>query len=81
MVTVSWAPLILRAGDEADPVLYVVEAWVCLDGQLIFAPVGTSFPAVEMVDEPGCSEPSHGRVLGAEKHGYTLPVEIFWPSH
>jgi hypothetical protein len=81
VVNISWAPLVLRAGDEADPVLYVVEAWVCQNGQLIFAPAGTSFPAVEIVDESGCSEPSHGRVLGAEKHGYTLPVEINWPSH
>lgn len=78
-VTVSWAPLILRAGDEADPVPYVVEAWVCQDGQIVFTQFGTFETSVEVSDQPGCAEPSHGRVLAAEKHGYTLPVEIPWP--
>jgi len=78
-VTVSWSPLVLRAGDEADPVPYVVEAWVCQEGQLVFTPVGSFPSAVEIVDESGCTEPSHGRVLAAEKHGYTWPVEIPWP--
>ncbi len=78
-VTVSWASLTLRAGDEADPVPYVVEAWVCRDGVVIFTPVGAFQPAVEIVDEPGCTLPSHGRVMAAEKHGYTWPVEIVWP--
>lgn len=78
-VTISWAPLTLRAGDEADPVAYVLEAWVCRDGALVFAPDGTFVPIVEIVDEPGCDEPSHARVMAAEKHGYTWPVEVPWP--
>ncbi|HNB54089.1 MAG TPA: hypothetical protein PK530_19225, partial [Anaerolineales bacterium] len=78
-VTVSWAPLFLRAGDEADPVAYVLEAWVCRDGQLVFAPDGSFEPVIEIIDEPGCAEPSHGRVMAAEKHGYTWPVEVLWP--
>lgn len=78
-VTVSWAPLTLRAGDEADPVPYVVEAWVCRDGVVVFTPVGAFQPAVEIVDEPGCTASSHWRVMAAEKHGYTWPVEIVWP--
>jgi hypothetical protein len=78
-VTVSWAPLTLREGDEADPVPYVVEAWVCQSEQLVFTPVGSFPPAVEILDESGCAEPSHGRVMAAEKHGYTWPVEVPWP--
>jgi hypothetical protein len=79
IVTVFWHPLVLRAGDAADPVSYVVEAWVCLDGQIVFTPVGAYEEVVEITDEPGCAEPSRGQVLGAEKHGYTWPVVIPWP--
>ena len=34
-----------------------------------------------IVDESGCSEPSHGRVFLAHKDGYVGPVEINWPAH
>ena len=78
-VTVFWSPLILRAGDDAEQVPYVVEAWVCQDGEIIFTPIGAYQTVAEVIDEPGCEEPSHGRVLAAEKHGYTKPVEIPWP--
>jgi len=78
-VTVFWSPLILRAGDDAEQVPYVVEAWICQDGEIIFTPTGAYQTVAEVIDEPGCEEPSHGRVLAAEKHGYTKPVEIPWP--
>jgi hypothetical protein len=78
-VTVFWSPLVLRAGDDAEQVPYVVEAWVCQGGEIVFAPVGAYQTVAEVIDEPGCDEPSHGRVLAAEKHGYTTPVEIPWP--
>jgi hypothetical protein len=80
-VTVFWHPLNLRAGDEMDQAPYVVEAWVCVDGQIIFSPVGAYTTVAEVVDEPGCAEASYGRVLAAEKHGYTRGVNIPWPPH
>lgn len=81
-VTVSWHPLSLRAGDEVDLVVeapYVIEAWVCQDGKLVFIPMGAYTNIATIRDEPGCSEPSHARLLAAEKHGYTPWVEIPWP--
>lgn len=78
-VTVFWSPLALRAGDDAEQVPYVVEAWVCQDGEIVFTPIGAYEPVALVIDEPGCDEPSHGRVLAAEKHGYTAPAEIPWP--
>lgn len=81
IVTVFWNQLILRVGDSAEQVPYVLEAWVCVDGEIVFTPVGAYSLAAEVVDEPGCDEPSHGRVLGAEKHGYTQWVEVLWPPH
>lgn len=81
-VTVSWHPLSLRAGDEVDLAIeapYVVEAWICQNGEVVFVPVGAYSNMVTIRDEPGCAEPSHARVYGAEKHGYTPWVEVPWP--
>lgn len=80
VVTVFWHPLILRAGDDSGQVPYVVEAWVCVDGEITFAPVGAYSRAAEVVDEPGCEEPSYVRVMGAEKHGYTQWRVVPWPQ-
>jgi hypothetical protein len=79
-VSIFWNPITLRAGDDSGQFPYVVEAWVCRDGKLVFTPEGTYATAIKIVDEPGCSEPSHGQVRGAEKHGYTLPAKIPWPA-
>ncbi|TAK12806.1 MAG: hypothetical protein EPO32_07630 [Anaerolineae bacterium] len=79
-VTVFWHPLILRAGDDSEQIPYILEAWVCVGGQLVFTPVGSYETAASVTDEPGCAEPSHGRVLAAEKHGYTRWVEVAWPA-
>lgn len=78
-VSVFWDPLILKAGDDSLQTPYVIEAWVCTSGTLTFTVVGSWATSARINDEPGCSEPSHGRVYGAEKHGYTRWVEIPWP--
>ena len=80
-VTISWNPVILRAGDDSEQIPYVIEAWVCKDGKLVFTPVGSYATLVNLQDEPGCSEPSHGFLYAAEKHGYTKGVTIPWPKH
>lgn len=78
-VTVSWQWTGLRAGDDHASPTYLLEAWVCQDGELIFTPIGTDFNYTTITDEKGCSEASHGRVFGVEKHGYTKAVEVPWP--
>jgi hypothetical protein len=80
-VTVFWNGIQLRPGDDSEQTPYVIEAWVCQDGQLVFTPIGSYGFAAEVIDEPGCSEASHGRITAAEKHGYTAWVEIPWPAH
>jgi hypothetical protein len=79
-VTVFWDPVILKAGDDSEQVPYLIEAWVCVNSELVFTVVGAYAIAAKINDEPGCSEPSHGRIYAAEKHGYTPWVEIPWPS-
>jgi hypothetical protein len=78
-VTVSWNPVVLRAGDDSEQIPYVIEAWVCKDGKLVFTPVGSYATLTTIQDEPGCSEPSYGYLYAAEKHGYTKGVTIPWP--
>jgi hypothetical protein len=79
-VTITWSPLVLRAGDDPGQELYLAETWVCQAGQLVFLPVGAYQPMVTVLDEPGCSQPSFGRVYNVEKHGYTKYLIIPWPG-
>jgi hypothetical protein len=79
-VTITWNGSRLRPGDETAQAPYLVEAWLCQAGQLIFTPVGSYANSMTLTDESGCSEPSHGRVYIVEKHGYTRPIEVPWPG-
>jgi len=79
-VTISWDALYLRAGDDSEWFPYLVEAWVCQEGRLIFIPIGSYETFVTVRDEAGCEQASHARLFGAEKHGYTRWVEIPWPA-
>lgn len=81
-VTIEWLDIPLRAGDEEDASMlhYIVEVWRCEGGQTIFDPLATNDLSITFVDEPGCSQPSHGRVFVQEKHGFAGPTEIPWPA-
>ncbi len=81
-VTVEWADIPLRAGDEEDARMqhYIAEVWRCENGQLLFDPLATNELSVTFVDQPGCSQPSHGRVFVQEKHGFAGPTDIPWPA-
>jgi hypothetical protein len=81
-VTISWLEVPVSLGDYEDDSMqtYIVEVWRCQGGQLIFDPLATRFAFISFVDEPGCSEASHGQVWVQEKHGYAGPAEIPWPE-
>jgi hypothetical protein len=80
-VVISWTNNPPGPGDLESPnsPYYVIETWVCQAGQLVFTPIGAFTNLVNVTDEAGCTEPSHGRVYLAEKHGYAGPVEVPWP--
>ena len=59
---------------------YLIEAWLCQDGQIVFTPLRSDDTSVTFVDEPGCLEPSSAKLYTAEKHGYTNWVTIDWPA-
>ena len=81
-ITLSWVEVPVSPGDFEDDSMqtYIVEVWRCEGGQVIFEPLATRFAFTTFVDEPGCSELSHGRVFVQEKHGYAGPAEIPWPE-
>jgi hypothetical protein len=81
-VTIAWDFFDVPLGERESPnsPRYILEAWICRDGQVLFTPIPVyEFTRVEVIDQTGCAEPSHGRVLLVEKHGYVGPVEIPWP--
>jgi len=82
-VEVSWHDVPLKAGDEEDADMqhYIIEVWRCEGGQIVFEPLATNDLSVTFGDEPGCGQPSHGRVFVQEKHGFAGPTEIPWPPY
>jgi hypothetical protein len=96
VVTVSWEYFDVGKGDYPNDsetfYRYLIEAWLCRSGKIVFSPSGwgpfgpnvvngTSISA-NIQDEPECTEASHGRLYLAWKHGYVGPVEIRpWPHN
>lgn len=80
-VTVTWMEVPVSLGDYEDDTMqtYIIETWRCEDGKLLFDPLATRLTFITFKDEPGCPQPSHGRVYVQEKHGYAGPAEIPWP--
>ena len=88
-----WITEVTRTGDEvfiawsdvrmtADKYRgYLIEAWLCQDGELVFTPLNIDGLVTVLNDESGCSEPSWGRIYSAEKHGYSKWRTIPWPPH
>lgn len=82
-VSVYWVGYELALGDRegANSPRYLVEAWTCQGGEIVFTPVGTFVESALIKDEAGCSEPSHGRLFLVHRDGYVGPVEIPWPAY
>ena len=80
-VTVTWLAVLISPGDyeKEDMFNYIIEVWRCEAGQIIFDPLPSNRETISFIDEPGCAQPSHGRVYVQEKHGYAGPAEIPWP--
>jgi hypothetical protein len=83
-VTVSWEAKWMSFDEIRG---YLIEAWVCQDGEYTFLPIGISPTyaenvgtfSVKITDEAGCAEASRARIATVVKKGYTLFEKIFWP--
>ncbi len=79
VVTVSWQEVWMTEDDDRG---YFLDVWVCQGGNMVWMPVAMPNQyqtQTTFTDEPGCSQPSGGKLYTVEKHGYTSPVIIPWP--
>jgi len=81
-ITIKWKEVIVSPGkyESVNMFPYIVEVWRCENGEIIFETLGSRVPTISFEDQPGCDQPSHGRVYIQEKHGYAGPTEIPWPA-
>lgn len=77
-VTVIWEPVWMTQDDYWG---YLIEAWLCVNRQLIFTPVSIDGTVIILHDEAGCQQPSSARIYTADKHGYTEWRLIHWPPN
>ncbi len=80
-VTITWNRVPMTEDDDRG---YLIIAWVCQDGAYLWWT--QSFPdqyttKATIKDDDSCSQSSSGVLYTVEKHGYSEPVTIPWPSH
>jgi len=92
-VTIYWTGITLLPGDQEEKgrPIYLIEAWTCQGGKIVFTPLGYVKDssvvepidvAISVRDETGCSEASHARVFLAHRDGYVGPVNVpVWPLY
>ncbi len=80
VVTIRWEPFDWLPGDQSGQDKYLVEVWVCQEGQFVFRAYGTNDSSIQVQDEQTCGDDSHGRAYGSDKHGYTNWKTIPWPG-
>lgn len=76
-VTVSWEAVYMTEDDDRG---YMLKVRHCTNGYLTDSVVATNSTSYTFTDEQTCSGESGGGVYVVEKHGYTDPVKIPWPS-
>jgi len=79
-VTVSWEQVKMTKDDDRG---YLLELFVCQDGNYLWWT--DSYPdqfttSYTVKDEAGCPSPSEGLLYTVEKHGFSEPVKIPWPT-
>jgi hypothetical protein len=79
-VVIKWDQVVMTTDDDRG---YFIEAFVCQGGAYLWWTF--SYPdqfttSYTVKDEAGCAFPSKGLLYTVEKHGYSVPVEILWPT-
>lgn len=58
---------------------YLLDLWLCQNGQLVHAPLATNDLSASVWDQPGCAEASSGVIHTTTLEGYSPPAIIPWP--
>ena len=79
-VTISWDHVEMTEDKDRG---YLLELFVCQD--TIYKWWTDSYPdqyntSYTVQDEPGCAQPSSGKLYTVEKHGFSAPAIIPWPA-
>jgi hypothetical protein len=79
-VTISWNKVEMTKDDDRG---YLLELFVCQDGNYLWWT--DSYPDQDSTsytvrDEAGCPQPSSGKLYTVEKHGFSEPAIIPWPT-
>ncbi|NJC97458.1 MAG: hypothetical protein C3F07_09005 [Anaerolineales bacterium] len=79
-VIISWDQVKMTKDDDRG---YLLELFVCQDGAYLWWT--DSYPSQDQTsytvkDEAGCPVPSEGKLYTVEKHGFSEPAIIPWPS-
>ena len=79
-VVINWEQVEMTKDKDRG---YLLELFVCQD--TFYKWWTNSYPdqystSYEVRDEPGCAQPSSGKLYTVEKHGFSDPVEIPWPQ-
>ena len=78
-VQIGWADVPLQPKDIWIESHFLLEAWTCSGGQLVFKQFDTNDLSITIPDQPGCTEASHGQIYTASRQGYSVPANIPWP--
>jgi hypothetical protein len=79
-VIVNWEKVWMTEDDDRG---YFIEGWFCQNGAYFWSAVAIPNQFVTtytFTDESGCAAPSSAKIYVVEKHGYTKPVDIPWPT-
>lgn len=79
-VNISWERVPMTDDDDRG---YFIDMFVCQGGAYLWYPVALANrdkTSYTIQDESGCPEPSGGKLYAVEKHGYTRPVKLDWPT-
>ncbi|MBN1266727.1 MAG: hypothetical protein JXA25_14620 [Anaerolineales bacterium] len=76
-VVVDWKEIWMTEDDFRG---YMIKAQVCQSGHLIDMAFHSDHPPITVPDDRNCNRKSNGVLYAVEKHGYTDPITIPWPS-
>jgi hypothetical protein len=80
-VQVSWGDVPLTKEDVFIDSHYLLETWLCSNGQFLHKLTATNDLSLVLTDDASCAESSHAQIYTATRSGYSNPAKIPWPQH
>lgn len=78
-VHISWNEVPIQQKDVYLEGHYLLDVWICDNGQLTHKLIGTNNLFFTLIDDISCTNPSDGYIYTSSKAGYSSAAEISWP--